>query len=562
MPNISLNRSALIYWTALIVFTASLAGVKSASAGQGIANEFEVLLSATSADGRTFTQDPGYRMTDGYVDPYVLRAEEGDWLMLVSTTPSSNRLPQRIYMASSTDGMSWQVNTNALVNVPGGNALDPTAVALSNGSFRVYYTGTLTPNPFSDFYLTSGILSTNAQGIWSFAPDGIDLGISGVSAEAFAMSNGAVRIYICTTEGMKVYRASDGLTFAEEAASLPPGSDPSIIELPDHRLRMYYMQMTLSGSKEIFTALSSDGLNWNMEGTTGITSGQFGGVPDSFIDPAGNTRLFWVGSSTSPVALSLASPMPVFSVSAGGSMVGKIQAKETAAAVNFIGLSDKDWGNYDLIGSTVHCPSSNQIAVVVMDNATLVPYLVKADENNSCQEYAVLFGLTDLALWASYAVDAAGDVNGDGFVEYVVRHRDSGYTLLAYTAGSTNQLQGTGPVLGLDPAGLAGYRVEGAGDIDGDAYADLVVRDLASDILFMVHNTGQGGKGGNGSGYDSVLPLFGFQADTWSQFILESTGDFNADGFMDYIVQNTGKTVTYKIFGTGSNSYSSIESIP
>ncbi|MBI2439990.1 MAG: VCBS repeat-containing protein [Lentisphaerae bacterium] len=557
-----MNRKAVAL--AASVFLTSLCGTpgKDGDGNGGAPEIYEVILSASSSDGQSFTQDQGYRFTNGYVDPYVLKAQSNNFLALVSTTPSSNRLPQQIYMAASTDGLNWQVNTNALITVAGGNALDPTAVALSNGTFRVYYTATTGVDPFSGFYLTSGIISTNANGQWSFAPDGVSLGINGVSSEAWALTGTAVRIYLSSSAGgLKVYRAEDGLTFSEETASFPPGSDPTIIELQDHSLRLYYVAMNASNKKEIYTAISTNGLTWTAEGTAGIaaddSSGNAWGVPDSFIDPDGKTRLFWVAmpSNAAPAAPSVACPLPVFSATVETNRVGRIQPGGSGSSVNFLDLSDAAWEPYQLIGATAHAPATGQIAVVVMDRATLVPYLVKAGEDNTYSSHEALFGFGDASVWAAYAVDAAGDLNADGFIEYVVRDRATGSTLLAYSAGATNQLQSTGYVLGIDPAALAGYRIEAAGDVYRDGYAELMVRDLSSGSVYLVGNNGAGA-------YDSVDPLFGLSASTWSQYHLESTGDFNGDGLLDFVVQDATVTETYKVFGTGSNSFASAELIP
>lgn len=524
-------------------------------AGQGGAN-FEVIRSASSTDGRTFTPDAGYRLVDGYVDAHVIKAETGNWLMLVSTTPNPERLPQQIYMARSSDGLTWQVNTNVLIRVPNGNALDPTAVALSNGAYRVYYIGTPTvEDPFSNFYLTSGVIQATSPTEWNFTPDPAAFGISGVSPEAVTLGNGAVRLYITSSQGgMKVYQATNGLAFTEESGALPQGSDPSVIDLGNGQMRMYYVAQEPGGLKEINTALSADGLNWTFEGRTGITnptSNNAWGVPDSFLDPDHKTRLFWVAMPDSGSAQAM--PAPIFSRVSAGIPVGKIQPASGSPAINFLNLSDAEWSQYALLAATAYL-DANQIAAVVMDQASRIPYLTHS-VSNLCTDYEALFGLADASLWATYAVDAAADLDGDGYVEYVVRDRASGYTYLVYTENGSNQVKTTGLALGLDPAIFANYRVEGGGDGNGDGYADLFIRDLATRMLYLVANDQAGG-------YGQVYPLFNFSAATWAQYRIESAGDYNGDGILDLVIQDSAQISSYKVFGIESNSYTSIEYIP
>ena len=123
-------------------------------------SNFEVIKSAISSDGLTFTEEGGYRTEDGYVDPYILLTEEGNWIGLFSTTPDPSRLPQRIYVGTSTDGLTWSVESESIITVSGGNALDPTAVALGDGSYRVYYSATSGLVPPSDYFIKSGILKS------------------------------------------------------------------------------------------------------------------------------------------------------------------------------------------------------------------------------------------------------------------------------------------------------------------------------------------------------------------------------------------------------------------
>jgi hypothetical protein len=99
--------------------------------------EWEVLRTATSQDGITFTPDEGYAITDGYVDPFMLKAEPGDWVLLLSTTPAEQRLPQKVYVATSTDGLIWDISRDPLLEDSDRNYLDPSAVETAPGEWLV-----------------------------------------------------------------------------------------------------------------------------------------------------------------------------------------------------------------------------------------------------------------------------------------------------------------------------------------------------------------------------------------------------------------------------------------
>lgn len=123
---------------------------------------YEVIKSAVSSDGKTFTQESGFRTENGYVDSYVMIAETGNWVGLFATTPAPEKLPQKIYIGTSPDGLDWTIESSPIIFMAGGgNALDPTAVPLGNGSYRIYYSTTSGADPFSGFSLQSGILKPN-----------------------------------------------------------------------------------------------------------------------------------------------------------------------------------------------------------------------------------------------------------------------------------------------------------------------------------------------------------------------------------------------------------------
>ena len=135
---------------------ASAFGSKSKK-GRGSRSD-EVIVSATSTDasGTSFTQDAGYRTTGGYVDSDVIQAKNGDWLMLLSTGPGDP--PQRLFVATSPDGLKWKVNAKPLTPASF-NALDPTAVQLGPNKWRVYYAKSPKKTPFSNHRIVVGELT-------------------------------------------------------------------------------------------------------------------------------------------------------------------------------------------------------------------------------------------------------------------------------------------------------------------------------------------------------------------------------------------------------------------
>ncbi len=126
------------------------------------------------------------------------------------------------------------------------------------------------------------------------------------------LKNGKVRLYYCNSKGILSAISDDGLTFEkEQGVRIAPGTgfesivcDPTIVNLPDGRMRMYYKGANSQAGgpgqsiHKIYSAVSSDGLTFQKEGLRidSETSGDKGwaSVPDAITLPDGRVRIYYV----------------------------------------------------------------------------------------------------------------------------------------------------------------------------------------------------------------------------------------------------------------------------
>ena len=98
----------------------------------------EKLASYISADGISFTKEAGWRLENGIsVDPEILRAKTGEWLMVLADGPGCSDGVQKLYVATSNDGLTWA--TPQKITGSDLSRLDPTGYEVSTNVFRIYY---------------------------------------------------------------------------------------------------------------------------------------------------------------------------------------------------------------------------------------------------------------------------------------------------------------------------------------------------------------------------------------------------------------------------------------
>ncbi len=141
-----------------------------------------------------------------------------------------------------------------------------------------------------------------------------------------------------------------------------------------------------------------------------------------------------------------------------------------------------------------------------------------------------------------YSVAGAGDVNGDGYADVIVgayensTRADGAGRVYVYYGGS--RMDGTADAIfsGQAAGDYFGISVAGAGDVNGDGYADVVVGAYQCDIGGTDAGRAYVFFGGPRSDDRANLIFTGSSAGDSFGFSVAGAGDMNRDGYGDVIV--------------------------
>jgi hypothetical protein len=146
---------------------------------------------------------------------------------------------------------------------------------------------------------------------------------------------------------------------------------------------------------------------------------------------------------------------------------------------------------------------------------------------------------------AGFSVSGAGDVNGDGHADLLVgapgeetggSYAGSAYLVLGGVSGTTSLADAHAKLSGEAGNDQVGHALSGAGDVDGDGLGDLLISAVGSDSYTGSAYLVLGGVTGTGSVAGAHARLIGEAEGDAAGHDLSAAGDTDGDGYDDLLI--------------------------
>lgn len=247
-----------------------------------------------------------------------------------------------------------------------------------------------------------------------------------------------------------------------------------------------------------------------------------------------------VGARFSDLGASNAGAVFIFfggpSISTTPSLILKGEAADDWFGQSVAGAGDVNGDGYDDL--VVGAPYNDDVG-----NAAGKAYVFFGGQNMNDQPDVMLYGAATNHAHFGWSVSGTGDVNGDGYGDVIVGARMHGTGPLqatgrAYIYHGAAQMNSTADVIidGEFPHDWFGESVSGAGDVNGDGYADIIVG-----ANFADPNGSASGKASVyfGGASMNTAPAFTFagpHADAQLGSWVSGAGDVDGSGYDDVII--------------------------
>jgi len=213
----------------------------------------DIILSAISKDGLTFTKEQGIRISQGtgfeshVCDPTIVDLPGGKMRMYYKGANTMKPGPgsiHKIYSAISSDGLTFQkegLRIDSETNGDNGWASVPDAIVLSDGRVRIYYvTAAEMQHGIGSAISSDGLNFVKEPGMR--VENLVDPALVRIGDRYLLFAASIEERFARVPKGIYYLESSDGLDFSEPVAVFQGDNvyDPSVLKVDDNTVRVFY----------------------------------------------------------------------------------------------------------------------------------------------------------------------------------------------------------------------------------------------------------------------------------------------------------------------------------